>query len=97
MSDKTDNEKAGEPAPVAQREYRAGMVRVSPALLGSTAFNAAPAPLHISGTREQHAGLFKLLEDTSSADDAAALFQDYMAETFGISPDFKGAPGAHGW
>jgi hypothetical protein len=47
MSDNTDNKKAGEPAPVAQREYRAGMVRVSPAFLGSTAFNAQPTPLHI--------------------------------------------------
>ena len=72
------------------------MVRVSPAFLGSTAFNASPAPLHISGTREQHAGLFRRLEDTRSAEDAAALFQDYMAETFGFSPDFRGAPGADG-
>lgn len=96
MSDETDNEKAGEPAPVAQRVYRAGMVRVSPAFLGSTAFNASPEPLHISGTREQHAALFGRLEETRSADDAATLFQDYMAETFGISPDFRGAPGADG-
>jgi NAD+---dinitrogen-reductase ADP-D-ribosyltransferase len=96
MSDKTDNEKAGEPAPIAQREYRAGMVRVSPAFLGSTAFNASPTPLHISGTREQHAELFQRLEGTRSAEDAAAHFQDYMASTFGISPDFSGAPGADG-
>jgi NAD+--dinitrogen-reductase ADP-D-ribosyltransferase len=96
MADDTDDKKAGEPAPIAQRQYRAGMVRVSPALLGSTAFNAQPTPLHISGTREQHAALFRLLEETRSAEDAATLFQDYMAETFGISPDFKGAPGADG-
>jgi len=71
MSDDNDNDKAGEPAPVAQRQYRAGMVRVPPAYLGSTAFNAQPTPLHISGTREQHAGLFKAVPKINGGGDLA--------------------------
>ncbi|WP_158046207.1 NAD(+)--dinitrogen-reductase ADP-D-ribosyltransferase [Skermanella pratensis] len=96
MTDDNDNDKAGEPAPVAQRQYRTGLVRVPPALLGSTAFNDAPVPLHISGTRQTHADLFARLDGTQGAHEAAEVFQSYMSGAFGISPDFSGSAGADG-
>ena len=101
MADNNDHmNEAGEPAPVAQREHRTTLVRVPASLLGSTEFNDAPTPLRISGTRQEHAALFARLDairpDAHSVEDAAGIFQDYMAETFGIAPDFSGAPGADG-
>jgi len=96
MADINDNENTAEPAPVAQREHRTNLVRVQAGLLGSTAFNEVPTALHISGTRQEHSALFADLEGTRGAEQAAAVFQDYMALIFGISPDFSGAPGPDG-
>jgi NAD+---dinitrogen-reductase ADP-D-ribosyltransferase len=84
------------PDPEAPGGQRTNLVRIATRLIGSTAFNDQPRPLHISGTRAEHADLFERLEATDGAEAAADLFQDYMAQTFGIAPDFSGSPGADG-
>ncbi|EWY39444.1 NAD(+)--dinitrogen-reductase ADP-D-ribosyltransferase [Skermanella stibiiresistens SB22] len=87
---------ADEPAPVSQRQHRTNLLRVPTDLLGSTAFNDRPVPLHISGTRQIHAALFASLEETRTAVEAGDVFQAYMGDHFGISPDFSGSAGADG-
>lgn len=70
------------------RWYSTNMVGVPADLLGSVAFNAHPQPLHIAGTREANAGLFRLLGDASDQADAADRFAHYMDAVFGLEkPD----------
>ncbi|HET9701995.1 MAG TPA: NAD(+)--dinitrogen-reductase ADP-D-ribosyltransferase [Burkholderiales bacterium] len=60
-------------------------------LLADAAFNDAPQPLHISGTRETNPALFRMLEESATAAEAAQAFQAYMRAAFGPQP---GAPPA---
>lgn len=63
--------------------------------IGSTAFNAAPRPLHIAGTRAQHPGLFLQLAWCSQPAQARAVFAQYMQLSFGpagASPAAGGPP-----
>ena len=53
-------------------------------LLGSVAFNEFPLPLHISATRETNRPFFRQLEAAASAEEATALFEDYMKVVFGL-------------
>src|SRR3954447_2981470 len=48
--------------PAALRGHRTNLVRVATRLVGSTTFNDQPQPLHVSGTRPEHAELFDRLE-----------------------------------
>jgi NAD+---dinitrogen-reductase ADP-D-ribosyltransferase len=66
------------------RGHSSNLVSVPTGLLASVAFNAYPVPLHISCVREANATLFRMLKDSATADDAADLFQSYMAAMFDL-------------
>ncbi|MDR3518490.1 MAG: NAD(+)--dinitrogen-reductase ADP-D-ribosyltransferase [Azospirillaceae bacterium] len=85
-----------EPPPHPARGFRSNLVKVPTAHLGSAAFNDEPTALHIAGTRSTHAELFGALELAVSADEAATVFQNYMAHRFELSPDFSGRDGPDG-
>lgn len=74
-----------------QRGHSTNLVGIPTGLLASAAFNRFPLPLHISGTREAHRGLFERLAQSASAQEAAQVFQDYMALVFGL--DSRPEPG----
>lgn len=67
------------------------LVGIPTGLLCSVSFNDFPIPLHISGTREAHAGLFQQLGNAGGAEQAAGIFQDYMNMTFELEGKQKGA------
>lgn len=73
-----------------RRIHSTNRVGVPTGLLASPAFNDAPIPLRIAGTRETNRGLFRALDATTDAAQAATTFQDYMAVAFGL--DAEGAP-----
>jgi NAD+--dinitrogen-reductase ADP-D-ribosyltransferase len=64
-------------------------------LLADVAFNDAPRPLHINGVRETNPALFRMLEDSRSAAEAAQAFQAYLRAVFGLEPEQRraGRPG----
>jgi len=64
------------------RWYSTNLVGVPAPVLASAAFNAHPLPLRIAGAREANAGLFALLERSSDADEARAMFAHYMSIAF---------------
>ncbi len=68
----------------AFRGHSANLVGVPTGLLASAAFNEYPLPLRIRGVHESHALLFRLLGSATSHAEAAAVFHDYMEETFGL-------------
>jgi NAD+---dinitrogen-reductase ADP-D-ribosyltransferase len=73
------------------RWYTTNLVGIPASVVGSTAFNAHPQPLHVAGARESNRGLFSLLNRCKIADDARAVFEHYMSIAFGL---VKRAPGA---
>lgn len=75
---------------LASRGHSTNLVGVPTGLLASSAFNEYPIPLHISGTREAHRGLFEMLNNAADAAAASNIFQDYMIIVFGL----EHAPGA---
>ncbi len=76
-----------QPEPQPRTWYATNLVGVPAWVLGSPAFNRAPRPLHIVGTREAHAGLFKLLAGCDTARDAAEVFMHYLSLAFGLQAD----------
>ena len=70
-----------------QRGHSTNLVGVPTGLLASTAFNDAAPALHLAGVRESNHGLFALLERTTSLEQAAAVFEDYMSVVFGLHPE----------
>lgn len=66
------------------RWYTTNLVGIPATVIGSTAYNANPRPLHIAGTRESNRGLFSLLEKCHTTDDARAVFEHYMQVVFGL-------------
>jgi len=83
-------------ASVAPKGHRTNLVGVPTDVLMSTAFNDAPAALRIRGVRHDHGDLFEALETATNADQAAEVFQAYMARAFHLNPDFSGSEGADG-
>jgi len=81
---------------LALRGHRTNMVGVPAEVLSTTAFNASPRILRIHGTRGTHGELFEALDEVPTAEAAADVFQGYMAQTFGLNPDFSGAEGSDG-
>lgn len=77
----------------ALRGHSANLVGVPTGLLASAAFNDFPLPLHIRGVHEGHARLFEMLAAAGSPAEAGKWFQEYMDETFSLSPQ-PIAPGA---
>jgi len=69
---------------IASRGHSTNLVGVPTGLLASASFNDFPIPLSISGTREAHRSLFERLEKLADAVEAGQIFQDYMAEVFGL-------------
>lgn len=69
---------------IASRGHSTNLVGVPTGLLASSSFNDYPIPLSISGTRESHRSLFERLGMLDDADEAARVFQDYMALLFGL-------------
>jgi NAD+---dinitrogen-reductase ADP-D-ribosyltransferase len=70
----------------AFRGHSSNLVGVAPGALASAAFNDAATALHVAGAREQSAHLFKMLEGAACAEDAAMIFQHYMAVMFSLEP-----------
>ena len=70
------------------RWYSTNMVGIPADLVGSAAFNTHPQTLHIAGTREANASLFRLLDAATDQQDAADRFAHYMDSVFGLEkPD----------
>ena len=67
--------------------HSTNLVGVGTAFLASTAYNDAPVPLEIAGSRSMNASLFEMLDDSPTLDDAAEAFHKYMAAVFGLEPD----------
>ena len=65
--------------------YTTNLVGIPATLVGSTSFNAYPQPLHVAGTIESSRGLFSLLDNCETADDARAVFEHYMSVVFGLA------------
>ena len=75
------------------RGQSTNLVSVPTGLLASTAFNAYPVPLHISCVRETNRTLFSMLKDTQTPEDAADLFQAYMAAVFDLDDQDRNGRG----
>lgn len=69
---------------IATRGHSTNLIGLPTGLLASCSFNSFPLPLHISGTREAHRGLFDRLATIDAPDQAASLFQDYMNVAFAL-------------
>lgn len=76
------------------RMHSTNLVGIPTGLLASTAFNAHPLPLHINGAREMNPGLFRLLDNTSDAQEAAQVFEHYMAMLFELNATGEGEAAA---
>ena len=66
--------------------HSTNLVGIPTGLLASTAFNAHPLPLSISGAREMNPGLFRLLDTTPDLAEAAQVFRHYMEMLFELRP-----------
>ena len=67
-----------------RRWLATNLVGISSADLASTRFNANPVPLRIAAARATHPGLFALLEDTDTLEDASEVFEHYMRVAFSL-------------
>lgn len=75
------------------RGQSTNLVSVPTGLLASASFNAFPVPLHISCVRETNRTLFTMLKDSATAEDAADLFQSYMAAVFDLDDQDRNGRG----
>ncbi|MBZ0106166.1 MAG: NAD(+)--dinitrogen-reductase ADP-D-ribosyltransferase [Sulfuricella denitrificans] len=64
-------------------------------LLASTVFNDFPLPLHINGVREMNRPLFEMLARSTSTEEAADAFQNYMGALFGLDSEQRLRPANH--
>ncbi|WP_157270412.1 NAD(+)--dinitrogen-reductase ADP-D-ribosyltransferase [Azohydromonas aeria] len=78
------------------RWYATNLVGVPAPLLGSPAFNAHPRRLRIAGARASSAGLFALLDQCGSADEARDVFGHYMELAFGLAKPAQRAAAPEG-
>jgi NAD+---dinitrogen-reductase ADP-D-ribosyltransferase len=58
------------------------LVGLPAGLIASVEFNAHPQTLRIAGAQETHRGLFRLLDESTSHEDAAEKFRRYMDIVF---------------
>jgi NAD+--dinitrogen-reductase ADP-D-ribosyltransferase len=82
-----------QPSPVEDRGHSTNLVSVPTGLLASVAFNSFPVPLHITCVRETNKALFSMLDDTRTPEDAAELFQSYMAAVFDLDDQDRNGRG----
>lgn len=66
--------------------HSTNLVGVPTGLLASTAFNAHPLSLSISGAREMNPGLFRVLNAAPDQAEAAQVFRHYMEILFDLVP-----------
>ncbi len=69
-----------------QRWYSTNLVGIPAGLLASTTFNDHPQRLRIAGAQETHRGLFRLLDEAVSLEDASERFRRYMDVVFQLKP-----------
>ena len=67
-----------------RRGHSTNLVGVPTGELASVAFNNAAGALHVAGAREQNAHMFRMLDRSASPEDAALIFEHYMAVMFGL-------------
>lgn len=68
------------------RWYSTNLVGIPAWLLASIEFNEHPQSLRIAGAQETHRGLFRLLDESKSSEDAAEKFRRYMDIVFQLTP-----------
>ncbi len=84
------------PEIVARIGHSTNLVGLPTGLIASEAFNRAGLPLRLAGVREANHGLFAMLEQASSPDQAATLFTAYLEVVFGLHPEQRrSAAGRH--
>ena len=75
------------------RGHSTNLVGVPTGLIASTTFNTYPVPLHIAAVREQNRSLFKMLAEAETAEDAAGMFEAYMATMFDLDDQDRNGRG----
>jgi len=80
----TDNLEPSADVTIATRGHSTNLVGVPTGLLASVSFNDFPLPLGVSGTRESNRSLFEKLEASTTPNEAASIFQDYMNIAFAL-------------
>lgn len=75
------------------RGHSTNLVSVPTGLLASAVFNEFPVPLHITCVRETNRALFKMLNEAQSAEEAADMFQTYMAAVFDLDDQDRNGRG----
>jgi NAD+---dinitrogen-reductase ADP-D-ribosyltransferase len=73
------------PYPDPSRWYTTNLVGIPAGIIASVDFNAHPQTLRIAGAQETHRGLFRLLAESSSREDAAEKFHRYMDIVFQLT------------
>ena len=72
-----------------QTGHSTNLLGVPTGWLSSAAFNDEPMALHLAGVRSANRSLFRMLEDSDGAEDAALAFETYMEAVFGLDPEQK--------
>lgn len=67
--------------------HSVNQVSIPTSVLGSVAYNDAPAGMHIAGVRETNAQLFEMFSFSESLEDAADAFCKYMIAVYGLEPE----------
>jgi NAD+---dinitrogen-reductase ADP-D-ribosyltransferase len=72
---------------ITQHGHSTNLIGLPTAYIASQAFNEAPLPLHIAGTRETASGLFDQLARQATREACGQIFQDYMCVVFGYETE----------
>jgi len=75
------------PEVVSRKGHSTNLVGIPTGLLASDAFNRSGLSLRLAGVRESNHGLFKMLEQAETEEQAAARFTAYMEVVFGLYPE----------
>lgn len=78
-----------------RRWYSTNLVGIPAQLLAAVDFNDDPQRLRIATTRATHRGLFALLDEVRSLQEAAGIFSHYMRVAFGIGQPQEDTKGRH--
>ncbi len=75
-----------------QLGHSTNFVGIPTSVLAGAAFNDDARPLHIAGVRQMHHTLFERLEDADAKGHWSEIFEDHMAEWFGLPQAGAKAP-----
>lgn len=75
------------------RGHSTNLVSVPTGLLASADFGRFPVPMHISCVRETNHALFKMLADAKDAEEAADMFQAYIAAVYDLDDQDRNGRG----